>query len=281
MRAGLPDPRQRGPRQAAGLPRQRRHHAEAPRRSSTRSAVTTTPSNANIHRGRPLPERARHRWPTTASASGWPGSSTPRRPAEIIFTRGTTEAINLVAQSWGRSTLRPGDEILVTEMEHHSNIVPWQLVCRADRARCCARCRSPTPASSISTAFDRLLDRRAPGCVAVTHVSNVLGTINPVRRDRATRARARARWRWWTAPSRRRTCRWTCRRSAATSLPSRATRSSGPTGIGVLYGRAALLEAMPPWQGGGEHDRVRARSSAAPTRRRRRGSRPARRRSPR
>ncbi len=144
--------------------------------------------NANIHRGRPLPERAGHRRRTTRPARRWRGSSAPARPSEIVFTRGTTEAINLVAQSWGRSTLRPGDEILVTGMEHHSNLVPWQLVCEQTGAT--LRAVPITDRGELDLdAFDRLLTDRTR-LFAVAHVSNALGTMNPVR-ELAARARAR------------------------------------------------------------------------------------------
>ena len=112
-------------------------------------------------------------------------------PSEIVFTRGTTEGINLVAQSWGRSTLRAGDEILITGMEHHSNIVPWQLV--AAQTGASVRAVPITDAGELDLdAFDGLLTDRTR-LLAVVHLSNALGTINPVRWTGGAGARARHR----------------------------------------------------------------------------------------
>ncbi|MFA0730847.1 MAG: hypothetical protein HZLCBSQH_002245 [Candidatus Fervidibacterota bacterium] len=167
----------------------------------------------------------------------------------IVFTRGTTEAINLVAYSWGWANLKEGDEILLTEMEHHSNIVPWQLI--AERTGAKIKVVPITDDGLLDMeAFDRLLTERVK-IVAVTHVSNVLGTINPVQEI--------------------------CRKAhevgavvlvdgaqAAPHLPVDVQaidcdfyalsghKMCGPTGSGALYGRKELLEAMPPFLGGGE-----------------------------
>jgi cysteine desulfurase/selenocysteine lyase len=204
--------------------------------------------NANIHRGvHFLSERAtlaydavRERVARFLNASS---------AGEIVFTRGTTEAINLVAQSWGRSELRAGDEILITGMEHHSNIVPWQLVAAATGA--VVRAVPITDAGELDLeAFDRLLTERTR-LLAVVHLSNALGTINPVR---AMIARARERGVVTLVDG----------AQSAPHLPVDVQaigcdffafsghKVFGPTGVGVLYGRAALLERMPPWQGGGD-----------------------------
>ena len=146
-----------------------------------------------------------------------------------------------------------GDEIVVTEMEHHSNIVPWQLV--AAQRGAVVRAVPVNEAGELDLdAFQRLLTKRTR-MVAVVHLSNALGTINPVRaRGRAgacgRRAGAGGRRAVGGAPAGGR-----AGRSAATSSPSRGHKLFGPTGIGVLYGREALLDRMPPWQGGGRHDR--------------------------
>ena len=167
---------------------------------------------------------------------------------EIVFTRGTTDAINLVAEAVA-PTLRPGDEILVTDMEHHSNIVPWQI---AARGRGVAVRAVPLVADGILDldALDRLLGERTR-VVAVTHVSNVLGTINPV-------AEIAARARLVGALS------LVDGAQAAPHMPIDMSRLGcdfyafsghkmlGPTGIGVLYGRAAALAALEPPRGGGE-----------------------------
>ena len=167
---------------------------------------------------------------------------------EIIFTRGTTESINLVARSWGDANLRAADEILLTVMEHHANIVPWQQL--AERTGCTIRWAPLTADGLLDLeGFDRLLGPRTR-LVAVTAISNVLGTINPVaeivRRAHAAGALVLV--------------------DAAQSVPHEPTnvqalgcdflgfsghKMLGPSGVGVLYGRRELLEAMPPFMGGG------------------------------
>lgn len=169
-------------------------------------------------------------------------------PEEIIFVRGTTEGINLVAQSYGRARLEEGDEILITEMEHHSNIVPWQLVCEETGAKL-----RVVPVNDrgefIWDEFERLLGPRTK-LVAVTHVSNSLGTVNPIREivEAAHRQDVPVLV------------------DGAQGVPHMAVdvtllgcdfyafsghKMFGPTGIGVLYGKERLLRAMPPYQGGG------------------------------
>jgi cysteine desulfurase / selenocysteine lyase len=204
--------------------------------------------NANIHRGlHYLSERATTAYDAAREKVArflGAGSS-----SEIVFTRGTTEAINLVAQSWGRSNLRPGDEVLVTGMEHHANLVPWQLVCQQTGAT--FRAVPITDRGELDLdAFDRLLTERTR-LFAVGHVSNALGTVNPVR-ELAARARAHGAM---------------VLVDGAQSAPHMPIDVSdlgcdfyacsghklfGPTGIGVLYGRKAILDAMPPWQTGGD-----------------------------
>jgi cysteine desulfurase / selenocysteine lyase len=169
--------------------------------------------------------------------------------AEIVFVRGTTEAINLVAQSHARPQLQAGDEILITWMEHHSNIVPWQLVCEQTGA--VLKVAPINDAGELDVeAFSELLGARTR-VVAFTHVSNALGTVNPVA-ELVARAHAVGA---------------TVVVDGAQAVPHMAVdvralgcdfyafsshKMYGPTGIGVLYGRSALLEAMPPYQGGGE-----------------------------
>ncbi|MDT8438569.1 MAG: cysteine desulfurase [Wenzhouxiangellaceae bacterium] len=204
--------------------------------------------NANVHRGvHQLSVEASERFEQArSSARGWINAASER---EIIFTRGATEAINLVAQAWARPRLQPGDEIIVSMMEHHSNIVPWQLVCEQTGA-----VLKPAPIDEhgqlLLDELEALITERTR-LIGLVHVSNALGTVNPVEQ----------------------VCRMARERGIVTlidgcqALPHvdvdvhklgcdfyafSAHKMYGPTGIGVLYGREALLEAMPPWQGGGE-----------------------------
>jgi cysteine desulfurase / selenocysteine lyase len=168
---------------------------------------------------------------------------------EIVYTRGTTESINLVAASLGGSVLRPGDEVLVTEMEHHSNIVPWQLVCERTGARLV-----PAPITDRGEldvdAFDRLLTERTK-IVAVGHVSNALGTINPLREliDKAHAAGAVVLVDGAQAMPH---LRVDVRDLDCDFYAFSGHKMYAPTGIGVLYGRKSMLEHMPPYHGGGE-----------------------------
>ena len=168
---------------------------------------------------------------------------------EIIFTRGATESINLVAQAYGRQNVRQGDEILVSAMEHHSNIVPWQMLCEEKGAT--LRVIPITDEGElVFDEFERLLNARTK-IVAVTHVSNVLGTINPVKQivDAAHAAGARVLIDGaQSAPH----MPVDVREMGCDFFVCSGHKMCGPTGIGVLYGRAAHLEAMPPWQGGGD-----------------------------
>jgi cysteine desulfurase / selenocysteine lyase len=172
-----------------------------------------------------------------------------RSTREIVFVRGTTEAINLVANSWGRSRVGPGDEILITYLEHHANIVPWQMLCAATGAH--LRAVPVRPNGEIDfEEFRRLLSARTR-LVAVAHVSNALGTILPVH-EIVQLAHARG------VP---------VLLDGAQAVPHELVdvqaidcdfyafsghKVYAPTGIGALYAREALLATMPPWQGGGD-----------------------------
>ena len=170
-------------------------------------------------------------------------------PAEIVFTRGTTEAVNLVAASWGDAFIGAGDEIVLTKMEHHSNLVPWQLL--AGRTGCDLRFVDVTPEGTLDLDdLDRLLATR-PRLVACTHVSNSLGTVNPVREivDRAHAAGALTLIDGAQAAPHMLTdvAKLGCDFYAFSSH-----KMCGPTGVGALWARRELLEEMPPYQGGGE-----------------------------
>ena len=204
--------------------------------------------NANVHRGvYALAERATAAYERArARVAHFLGAGDPK---EIVFVRGATEALNLVAQAFGRKNVGAGDEILVTAMEHHSNIVPWQMLAEEKGARL-----EVAPVDDRGVLLLDELERRIgprTRIVALTHVSNALGTVNPVAKvvEMAHRRGAAVVV------------------DGAQAAPHLAVNVAelgcdfyvfsghkvfGPTGIGVLYGKAARLEAMPPWQGGGD-----------------------------
>ena len=173
--------------------------------------------------------------------------------AEIIFTRGTTEAINLVAQSFLRPRLRPGDEILITHMEHHSNIVPWQILGEQTGAVLKVVPILDDGALALDELENLLSERTA--LVACVHVSNSLGTINPVR-EIIDLAHARGVPVLLDGAQAMPHMRVDVRALECDFYAFSGHKAFGPTGIGVLYGRRALLEEMPPYQGGG--DMIRA-----------------------
>ena len=204
--------------------------------------------NANIHRGvHLLSQRATEEYEAArGKVQAFLGT---REAREIVFVRGATEAINLVAQTYGREHIGAGDEVLITAMEHHSNIVPWQILCQEKGARLCVAPINDRGELEIEE-FERLVGPRTK-MISVAHVSNALGTINPVK--------------------------WIVRLAHAMKVPVLVDGAQavphqpvdvqdldcdfyvfsghklyGPTGIGALYAKAALLEEMPPYQGGGD-----------------------------
>ncbi len=217
-------------------------------------------SNANTHRGiHALAEEATARY--EASRARLADFIRAPTAASIVFTRNTTEAINLVAYTWARANLKPGDRILLTEMEHHSNLVPWQMLAAERGVE--LDFVPVTEAGLLDLEAYRQLLQRAPRLVAFTHMSNVLGTINPaaemIRLAHAAGAIVLL--------------------DGAQSVPHlpvdvqaldvdflafSAHKMLGPTGIGVLYGKPALLQSMPPFLGGGDMiKRVQLRSFQA------------------
>jgi cysteine desulfurase/selenocysteine lyase len=204
--------------------------------------------NANIHRGlHYLSEHATAAFDAAREkVARFLGAGSAR---EIVFTRGTTEAINLVAQSWARTNLRPGDEILVTAMEHHANLVPWQLVCEQTGAA--FRAVPITDRGELDLdAFERMMTDRTR-LLAVGHVSNALGTVNPVR-ELAARAHARGALVLVDGAQSAPHLRVDVTELGCDFFACSAHKLFGPTGVGVLFGRTAILDAMPPWQAGGD-----------------------------
>jgi len=168
---------------------------------------------------------------------------------EIIFTRGATEAINLVAQTYGRKNVKRGDEILISTMEHHSNIVPWQMLCE-EKGATLRVIPITDDGELVLEEVERLLNEKTR-IVAVTQVSNVLGTINPVKHviDAAHAVGARVLIDGaQSAPH----MRVNVKEMGCDFFVCSGHKIYGPTGIGILYGRAEVLETMPPWQGGGD-----------------------------
>lgn len=204
--------------------------------------------NANIHRATHLlSERATKAYEVARSkVQHFVGAADS---SEIIFTRGCTEAINLVAQSWGRTNLRPGDEVLLTWMEHHSNIVPWQIVCEQTGAHLKVAPIDDRGELDVD-AFNSLLSARTK-FVSVIHVSNALGTVNPVERLVAL-AHERGVPVLVDGAQAVPHLAVDVQRLGCDFYAFSAHKMYGPTGIGALYGKAALLDAMPPYQGGGD-----------------------------
>jgi len=204
--------------------------------------------NANVHRGvHALSQRATDAY--EAARANVMRFVNARAPEEVVFTRGTTDAINLVAQSFARPQLREGDEVLVSAMEHHSNIVPWQLVCQQTGAA--------LRVAPIDDAGDLIVDayaallRPRTKLVAVTHVSNALGSIVPLARVVAL---ARAAGIPVLVDGAQAIAHMPVDVQALDCdfYAFSGHKILGPTGIGILYGKASRLEAMPPYQGGGD-----------------------------
>jgi cysteine desulfurase/selenocysteine lyase len=205
--------------------------------------------NANVHRG--LHELSTRATDAFEAARVRAGKFLNARSAdEIIFTRGTTESINLVAAAWGTKFIKRGDKILLTEMEHHSNIVPWQLLAERTGAELVflpingdAGLLDPSQLDEYLTSDVKLL--------AMTHISNSLGTINPIA-EYCERARQRGIVTLIDAAQSAGHCPIDVQQIGCDFLALSAHKMCGPTGFGILYGRGERLEETPPYQGGGE-----------------------------
>ena len=205
-------------------------------------------SHSNVHRGvHTLSYRATEAF--EGAREKVRGFINAAQSSEIIFTRGTTEAINLVAQSFLRPRVKPGDQVLITHLEHHSNIVPWQLICELTGAELLVAPINRHGELDLDALFKLMNDRVR--LLAIGHVSNALGTVNPIK-DIIAEARKYD---------------MAVLVDGAQAVPHMSVdvraldcdfyafsghKMFGPTGIGVLYGKHELLEAMPPWQGGGD-----------------------------
>lgn len=205
-------------------------------------------TNANVHRGvhflsqkaTDLHEAARERVRQFINA---------RSTAEVLFTRGTTESLNLVASSFGEAFLKEGDEVIVSVMEHHSDIVPWQLL-RVRKGIVIRVIPMDDSGRLDLEAYERLFSERTR-LVCVAHVSNVLGTVNPVKQMAAT-AHAHGAYMLVDGAQSIPHFKVDVQDLDCDFLTFSGHKIYGPTGIGVLYGRESLLEKMPPYQGGGE-----------------------------
>jgi cysteine desulfurase/selenocysteine lyase len=179
---------------------------------------------------------------------------------EIVFTRGTTDAINLVASSFGKAFLQPGDEILITEMEHHSNIVPWQMICE-ERGALLKAVPMNDRGELIFEAFEQLLTDRTK-LVSVAHIANATGTLNPIE-EMIQCAHARGAKVLIDGAQSAAHMPVDVQKMKADFFVFSGHKAYGPTGVGVLYGKRALLEKMPPYQGGGDMiDQVTLQSSS-------------------
>jgi len=207
-----------------------------------------TSFNSNIHRGvHYLAEKATNAFEETRYALSEFINS--KEKEEIIFTYGTTDSINLVANAWGRKYISEGDEIIISAMEHHSNIVPWQMLCEEKGAQLKVIPINPKGELLIEE-YEKLLSEKTK-LVSIVYISNALGTINPVGAitEKAKKVGARVLIDAAQASSH---AKIDVQKLDCDFLALSAHKMFGPTGVGVLYGKREVLEAMPPYRGGGE-----------------------------
>ncbi len=207
-----------------------------------------TNTNANVHRGiHSLAEEATADFEATRDAAQM-FINAPNRE-DIVFTRGTTESINLVAYTWGRQNIRQGDEVIISGMEHHSNIVPWQLLCEEKNA-----VLKVIPINDkgelIMEEFEKLLSPKTK-LVSIVHVSNAMGTINPVE-EIISKAHAAGAVVLIDGAQSSMHLDIDVQSLDCDFFACSSHKLFGPTGVGLLYGKKEILEAMPPFQGGGE-----------------------------
>ncbi|PYQ30603.1 MAG: cysteine desulfurase CsdA [Acidobacteria bacterium] len=221
---------------------------QKPRQVIDRIVRYYSEENSNVHRGvHYLSELATVEY---ENARGYVQRFINARDVkEIVFTRGTTESINLVAQTWGRKNVGAGDEILISAIEHHSNIVPWQMLC-AEKNATLRIVPVADNGELLIDEYERMLNPRVK-LVAVGHGSNALGTINPIKRMIAA-AHANGSLVLIDGAQGVPHMRVDVQDHGSDFYAFSGHKVYGPTGVGVLYGREALLDAMPPWQGGGD-----------------------------
>ena len=207
-----------------------------------------TADNSNVHRGvHSLSERATNAYEETRSKIKRHINAAESH--EIVFTRGTTESVNLVASTYGRTNVQPGDEVIISAMEHHSNIVPWQMLCQ-ERGAHLRVVPINDDGEMIIEEFEKMLNHRTK-IVSVVHISNSLGTVNPVRQIIGMAHS-------WNVPvlldgaQAAPHLKIDVRELDCDFYAFSSHKMFGPTGIGILYGKTALLEAMQPYQGGGD-----------------------------
>ncbi len=222
--------------------------AQKPRAVIQRLARYYETENSNIHRGvHRLSEIATRAYEDARSTvKGFLNAAEER---EIVFVRGTTEAINLVARCYGGSRLRPGDEVVISAMEHHSNIVPWQLICQ-EKGAVLRVIPVDDDGDIVMDEYRRMLSDKTR-MVALPHVSNALGTVNPIK-EMIAEAHAAGAPVLVDGAQGAPHANVDVRDLDCDFYAFSGHKLYGPTGIGVLYGKAALLEDMPPYQGGGD-----------------------------